>query len=113
MANQLLEYFRRLEAWRRLPQSAVLDPARWRYDAHGRLICFSDYGRRDSEYGWELDHFPIPKALGGSDDMSNIRALHWRGNAAHGGLLGLGLAALSKDEKHHGLGGLFGLYPKS
>ncbi|EJC75590.1 hypothetical protein Rleg10DRAFT_5776 [Rhizobium leguminosarum bv. trifolii WSM2012] len=113
MANDLLEYFRRVEAWSKLQHTVTLDPREWRYDAHGRLICFSDYGRRDSEYGWELDHYPTPKALGGSDDMSNIRALHWRGNAAHGGLLGLGLAALSRDDKPHGLGGLFGLYPKS
>lgn len=62
---------------------------------------------------WELDHFPIPKALGCSDDMFNIRALHWRGNAVHGGLLGLGLAALSKDDKPQPFRGLFGLYPKS
>lgn len=113
MANMLLDYSRRVEAWSKLQHTFALDHKEWRYDAHGRLIRFSDYGRRDSEFGWELDHYPIPKSLGGTDDMSNIRALHWRGNATHGGLLGLGLASLSKQEKQPGLGGLFGLYPKS
>ncbi|MBY3255603.1 HNH endonuclease [Rhizobium laguerreae] len=112
MAVGILEYFRRLEVWGKLEHHATLDPREWRNDAHGRLIRFSDYGRRDSDYGWELDHYPVPKALGGSDDLSNIRALHWRGNAVHGGLLGLGLASLSKNEKPSGLGGLFGLYSK-
>ncbi|ARQ57010.1 hypothetical protein Kim5_CH00903 [Rhizobium sp. Kim5] len=113
MANELMEYLRRVEAWSKLQYTVTLDPLEWRYDAHGRLISFSHYGRRDSDYGWELDHYPLPKALGGTDDMSNIRALHWRGNAVHGGLLGLGMAELPRHEKQSGLGGLFGLYSKS
>lgn len=67
------------------------DAAVWRRDANGSVIKFSEYGNRDSQYGWEMDHFPIPKALGGSDDVANLRPLHYVANAAHGGILGAAL----------------------
>jgi hypothetical protein len=61
------------------------DPAIYRYDAFGKVIRFSDYGDRSSEYGWEIDHYPIPVALGGTDDISNMRPLHCGINASLGG----------------------------
>ena len=56
--------------------------------ANGRAIRFSDYGDRNSEFGWEFDHYPIPASLGGSDDIFNLRPLHCTTNASLGGLLG-------------------------
>ncbi len=64
------------------------DPAVWRYDDNNNVIKFSEYGNRNSPYGWEMDHYPIPSVLGGSDDVSNLRPLHCVANASHGGILG-------------------------
>ena len=67
--------------------SAVFNPADAALDEEGNIICRSHYGRRDSEYGWEIDH-RHPSALGGGNALGNLRALHWRSNSRHGGLLG-------------------------
>ena len=77
---------RKLDAWCACRVLPNYSPAIWRHDCNGRVIRFSDYGNRSSEYGGELDHV-VAGALGGSDHSSNIRALHWRDNASHGGML--------------------------
>lgn len=51
-----------------------------RKDACGAWIYWRDYGNRDSNYGWEVDHV-FPVARGGSDALSNLRPLHWKNNA--------------------------------
>tara|TARA_B100000315_G_C14105946_1_gene375952 strand:+ start:74 stop:367 length:294 start_codon:yes stop_codon:yes gene_type:complete len=63
------------------------DPAVWRHDDYGSVIRYSDYGNRDSDYGWERDHYPIPASTGGPDTVDNLRPLHWRNNTALGSLL--------------------------
>ena len=55
------------------------DPDKWRLDIFGRLMQFSDWGDRDSEYGWERDHI-VRVRHGGMDVLSNLRPLHWRSN---------------------------------
>ena len=65
-----------------------------RRDCDGRVIRWSEYGKY-SEFGWHLDHI-IPLRLGGSDDLPNLRARHWRGNCAAGGFLAAGLGDVGR-----------------
>ncbi|MCE2507214.1 MAG: HNH endonuclease [Nitrosopumilaceae archaeon] len=57
------------------------DPDVWRRDAFGANMKFSEHGNRDSEYGWEVDDIQRV-ADGGSDDLTNLRPLSWKSNAA-------------------------------
>ncbi|WP_372397829.1 hypothetical protein ABMY26_13680 [Azospirillum sp. HJ39] len=95
------------------------DQALWRVDAFGQFMFFWAYGDRSHLYGWEMDHFPVPKCMGGLDDVSNLRPLNWLTNArlgANGGLIaalfGLSQAGMQNSyaSPPNGLGGL---YPQS
>jgi hypothetical protein len=61
------------------------DSAIWRQDDCGAWIRRSDYGNRNSKYGWEVDH--INPARG--DNLSNLRPLQWKNNAAKQDNIGL------------------------
>jgi hypothetical protein len=63
------------------------DPNLWRRDDYGNVIKRTNYGKRDSEYGWERDHV-VPSALNGADSIHNLRPLHHRLNSSLGGILG-------------------------
>jgi hypothetical protein len=52
------------------------DPAVWRRDSMGSVMRYSDYGDRDSGYGWEIDHTHPD----GPDELWNLRPLYWRNN---------------------------------
>ena len=73
--------------WNKGQIIAGYNPLIWRRDYMGNAIRYSDYGDRLSVHGWEIDHI-TPVALGGSDDLANLRPLHWRANAQRGGWLG-------------------------
>lgn len=72
--------------WSELSVIAGYSPSEWRRDCFGNAVRYSDYGDRDSEYGWEIDHIR-PQVLGGGDSLSNLRAIHWKANASMGGTL--------------------------
>ena len=55
-------------------------------DELGNTISFSAYGSVSSRYGWEVDHRNA-LALGGSNDLANLRALAVKTNRRLGGLL--------------------------
>ncbi len=38
----------------------------------------TEYGNRDSQYGWEIDHINPD----GGDGLSNLRPLQWANNVA-------------------------------
>ncbi len=89
--------------WNRLRPILGLPADEWRQDAYGNRVRRKDYGDRSSPYGWELDHHPIPKSRGGLDNVSNLRALHFRPNAQHGAALGLGLRSFHAELKAAGI----------
>ena len=84
---QLSQDQRKLIAWNNASPVLGHDPNLTRKDAFGNFIVWSAYGDRGSDYGWEIDHIR-PTVLGGGDNGSNLRALHWRNNSGLGGLLG-------------------------
>ena len=53
------------------------DPDVMRQDQCSTPMKKDDYGNRDSDYGWEIDHIN-PK---GSDNISNLQPLNWKNNA--------------------------------
>lgn len=76
------------------PANALLGyPADAAVDELGNVICYSKYGDHESPYGWDIDH-RTPSALGGSDHLSNLRALHCSHNRSAGAHLGNALADL-------------------
>jgi hypothetical protein len=56
------------------------NPSIMRKDVCGAWIEWNQYGVRNHNRGWEIDHI---KALanGGNDLFSNLRPLHWHNNA--------------------------------
>jgi len=74
------EAIRRLLIWEKGIPIRGYDPAEWRLDKHGFTIQFSQHGRRDSAFGWEVDHI-VPESWGGSDEIRNLQPVYWRVNA--------------------------------
>lgn len=73
--------------WNKGAEIENYDPNIWRFDKFGNPIKYSEYGNRQSKFGWEFDH-DIPKALGGSDAIINLSPLKATTNASLGGILG-------------------------
>lgn len=80
---------------RRIWEKGVIDPRypkeQVRKDACGAWIVWSDFGKHDSPFGWEVDHI-YPKALyklnnatdSNIENIENLRPLHWKNNQSKG-----------------------------
>lgn len=55
------------------------DPLKWRKDVCGAWMSGEEYGKRESPYGWEVDHIDGNPE---NNSLSNLRPLHWRNNAS-------------------------------
>ena len=84
--TNILERLHRICVWNKGHKVPGLDPMVWRNDDFGNRIRFADYGDRTCRFGWEKDHI-TPKAVGGTDELNNLRPLHFRKNASMGGIL--------------------------
>ena len=67
--------------WNKGKVVRYLDSKTWRQDDDGKRIKRDEYGNRESDYGWEMDHIVLKKD-GGKDVMKNLRPLYWKTNAA-------------------------------
>ena len=47
-------------------------------DGCGATIKLAEFGEQ-SQYGWEIDHIK-PVSCGGTDELNNLQAMHWRNN---------------------------------
>ena len=54
------------EVWRKATEITDVDSAIFRQDYAGAWIRYADYGNRNSQYGWEIDHLK-PLSQGGED----------------------------------------------
>lgn len=68
--------------WDKGTKVTGVDATKWRKDACGAWIFKTSYGK-ESQYGWQIDHIKH-KSKGGSDELSNLRPLHWENNQARG-----------------------------
>jgi HNH endonuclease. len=68
------------EKGRRIPN---LPNDQWRWDICGFVMQWSEFGNRQSDIGWEIDHI-IPVANGGNDEPGNLQPLNWKNNLLKG-----------------------------
>ncbi len=80
--NQFTDQSKVDRVWARAKRAPRKDPNVFRKDDNGKLIRRASYGT-EGEYGWEIDHIR-PKSKGGSNDIRNLRPLHWKDNRKKG-----------------------------
>ncbi len=64
------------QVWSKGEIFAGNDPVFWRKDVYGAWMFRGLFGRKDSEYGWVINHIK-PLSDGGTNDISNLTPVHW------------------------------------
>jgi len=72
----------KISVWKKGEKISGLDSNIWRNDIFGNKINYNEHGKV-TKYGWDIDHY-IPKAKGGSNDISNLFAVHYIQNRSMG-----------------------------
>lgn len=67
------------KVWKKATNNPNVDKNSYRLDEFGDWISRKDYGNRFSTYEWKIGYI-VPKSKGGSDEISNLRALQWENN---------------------------------
>lgn len=78
----------KLAVWNKAPLAqAITRNPDVRLDSCKALMLWDDYGDRDSNYGWEIDHVVPEKLLQDNgvpqeliDHIDNLRPMHWSNN---------------------------------
>ncbi len=71
----------KLRIWRKGTDIPLKSNTEWKRDKCGSAMKYSEYGNRNSVYGWEIDHIN-PISNNGSDNLDNLQPLNWAHNAS-------------------------------
>ncbi len=82
LSEQLIQ-----QVWEEGRAYTEIDPDQWREDECGAWINRADYGKADSEFGWQI----VNVAPGAPDTADNLRPLH----------LGNGYDVANRKAKRH------------
>jgi hypothetical protein len=66
------------KVWEKAQIVENYDPTKYRQDVCNAWIQRDQYGTENS-FGWEVDHV-FPQSKGGTDDLLNLRPMHWENN---------------------------------
>lgn len=69
--------------WNKARRIENFDENIWRRDLCGLVINWYEFGNRNSDNGWEIDHID-PVTNGGDDEIGNLQALNWNLNVDKG-----------------------------
>lgn len=77
----------KIAVWNKAPISKAYNSSEVRLDPCKALMHKSEYGNRESDYGWEIDHV-VPEQLLAScgvpedliNNIDNLRPMHWNNN---------------------------------
>lgn len=67
------------QVWQKAKIISNNNPDLFRQDYAGAWIKRDQYGKRETKYGWEIDHCQ-PVSKGGTDLIDNLYPLHWQNN---------------------------------
>jgi hypothetical protein len=71
------------EVWEKGIEVSGVDSKLWRKDIAGAWMSRRLYGKKFSEYGWEIDHIKLEKGIEDQfidDDTRNLQPLQWENN---------------------------------